>query len=224
MLTLNNIVKGFGKPGAHDYHKVLDGLSLEINKGDTVAITGPSGSGKSTLLNIIGSLDKADEGEVIFNGANIAKYSTKEAEQFRNKHIGFVFQLHHLLPQCTVLENILIPTLPNKNPNKPLERAEAMIKDLGLWERRNDKPNTLSGGECQRTAVIRALINEPSLILADEPTGALDEDNASALMDLLLEIHRTKNTTLLVITHSAELANRMDKVFRLSKGKLIQTK
>lgn len=224
MLTLTNIVKGFGTPGTHDYHKVLDGLSLEINKGNTVAITGPSGSGKSTLFNIIGSLDKADGGELMFNGTDIAKYTAKEAEQFRNKHLGFVFQLHHLLPQCTVLENILIPTLPNKQAGNSLERAEAMIKDLGLWERRNDKPNTLSGGECQRTAVIRALINEPSLILADEPTGALDEDNALALMDLLLDIRRIKNTTLLVITHSDEIANRMDKVFQLRKGKLIQIK
>ena len=224
MLKLEKIQKGFGVPGAHDFHQVLNGLSLAVEKGDAIAITGPSGSGKSTLLNIIGSLDKPDKGTVVFNDINIEKYTAGQLQEFRNSNIGFVFQLHHLFPQCTLFENILIPTLPQKDKKQSNERAEQLIKEMGLWERRNDKPGTLSGGECQRTAVIRALINEPKLILADEPTGALDEENASALIDLLLDINNSTGTTLIVVTHSRELASRMQKVYRISKGKLVQEK
>ncbi|MFB6340612.1 ABC transporter ATP-binding protein [Saccharicrinis sp. FJH62] len=224
MLKLNKIQKGFGTPGAHDYHQVLNELSLDVEKGEAIAITGPSGSGKSTLLNIIGSLDKPDKGSVLFNEQNIENYSTEQLQKFRNSNIGFVFQLHHLFPQCTLFENILIPTLPVKDKSESVKRAENLIKDMGLWDRRNDKPGTLSGGECQRTAVIRALINEPLLLLADEPTGALDEENASALIDLLLEINKKTGTTLIVVTHSMELAGRMQKVYRLTKGKLVQEK
>ncbi|MFB6317468.1 ABC transporter ATP-binding protein [Saccharicrinis sp. FJH54] len=224
MLKLDKIQKGFGTPGAHDYHQVLNDLSLQVEKGEAIAVTGPSGSGKSTLLNIIGSLDRPDKGTVVFNDRNLENFSKDQLQMFRNSNIGFVFQLHHLFPQCTLFENVMIPTLPLKDKSGSAERAEKLIREMGLWDRRNDKPATLSGGECQRTAVIRALINNPSLILADEPTGALDEENAAALIDLLLEINKTTGTTLIVVTHSLELAGRMQKVYRLTKGKLEQKK
>lgn len=224
MLKLRNINKGFGNPGQHDYHKVLTDLSIAVNKGDAIAITGPSGCGKSTLLNIIGSLDKADSGSIEFNGESLNSYSEKQLQHFRNTNIGFVFQLHHLFPQCTVFENVLIPALPKKDKNDSILRAETLIKDMGMWDRRDDKPGTLSGGELQRTAVMRALINQPSLILADEPTGSLDEESAALLIDLLLDINIKTGTTLILVTHSKELAGRMQKIYRLTHGNLEQEK
>lgn len=220
LLKLENITKGYGTPQSANYQLVLNNISLEVQEGESIAIIGPSGSGKTTLLNLIGSLDHPDKGKILFKGLDITGFSKNEIVKFRNKEIGFVFQMHHLLPQCTLLENVLLPTLPNKEDTGAQQRAEALIKKVDLWEHQNKKPQLLSGGECQRAAVVRAMINNPGLLLADEPTGALDHENAVHLMDLLIEINRTDKVTLLMVTHSGELAEKMDKVFRLKDGKL----
>src|SRR5680860_58920 len=180
LLQLKNISKGYGQIGTHSFRPVLNALNLEIGKGEKIAIIGPSGSGKTTLLNLIGALDLPDSGKVLFQGKEINGYTKKELATFRNQHLGFIFQLHHLMPQLTLRENVLLPLLPqgNKISKEQNEWAEYLINKVGIWEQRNQKPSEMSGGECQRTAVVRALINKPELILADEPTGALDEENA----------------------------------------------
>ncbi|MFC2124376.1 ABC transporter ATP-binding protein [Bacteroidota bacterium] len=223
MLKLNNISKSFGSRELGNLRVVLDDVDLEINKGDTISILGPSGSGKSTLLNIIGSLDKPDSGEVVFDGESINTKAENQLSLFRNNEIGFIFQLHHLLPQCTVLENVLIPVLPVKNPDyrkESYQRALDLIKKVGLWDQRDQHPDVLSGGECQRVAVIRALINQPRLLLADEPTGSLDHDNALSIASLLLELNKESDTALLVVTHSNDIASMMDHTYTLNNGKL----
>ena len=185
LLKLTNINKSYGSPETRNYKQVLSNVSLEVNQGETLAILGPSGSGKSTLLNIIGALDTPDTGSFFFNDRSINDLSENQLSTFRNAEIGFVFQSHHLLPQCNVLENVLIPTLSIKDKtfkNECSNRALELIKEVGLWDLRADFPGTLSGGECQRVAVIRALINKPKLLLADEPTGSLDLDNANLLL------------------------------------------
>ena len=221
LLQLQNIVKGYGQPGTHSYRPVLNGLNLELNQGEKVAIVGPSGSGKTTLLNLIGALDLPNSGEILFEGKNITSYSKTELADFRNKHLGFIFQLHYLMPQLTLWENIMLPLLPQgKNISKEQkEWAEHLIQKVGIQEQRNQKPSEMSGGECQRTAVVRALINKPKLILADEPTGALDEDNAAALSELLIRLSDEENVTLVTVTHSTELAGKMDKKYTLKNGK-----
>lgn len=223
LLLLQNISKGYGQIGTHSFRPVLKELNLEIGKGEKIAIVGPSGSGKTTLLNLIGALDLPDLGEVIFDGKNITGYSKKELATFRNQHLGFIFQMHHLMPQLTLWENVLLPLLPqgNKISKEQKEWAEYLIRKVGIWEQRNQKPVELSGGECQRTAVVRALINKPQLILADEPTGALDEENAKALSELLIQLSDEENVTLVTVTHSSELAERMDKKLVLKAGKLV---
>ena len=220
-LQLKNISKGYGEMGTHSFRPVLSELNLEIGKGEKIAIIGPSGSGKTTLLNLIGALDLPDLGEVIFDGKNITGYSKKELATFRNQHLGFIFQLHHLMPQLTLWENVLLPLLPQGKVSKEQkEWAEYLIKKVGIWEQRNQKPSEMSGGECQRTAVVRALINKPELILADEPTGALDEENATALSELLIQLSDDEKITLVTVTHSTELAEQMDKKYILRKGNL----
>jgi lipoprotein-releasing system ATP-binding protein len=220
LLTINKISKAYGTPGTDGYQQVLGDLSLEADHGESLAITGPSGSGKSTLLNLIGSLDKPDRGSIVYQGNDITQLSGKDLAGFRNKQIGFVFQQHHLLPQCTLMENVLLPVLPVKAGPEAAERAESLIKRVGLWEHRHKKPGVLSGGECQRTAVVRALINAPGLLLADEPTGALDHDNSLQLMALLLELNQEEKVSLIVVTHSLELAEKMQSRYKLDKGKL----
>lgn len=309
LFKLNNISKHYGSESEGTLRKVLDGLTLKINEGETIAILGPSGSGKTTLLNIMGTLDRPDSGEVYYRSGklasdesdfdefvkntaeetletdeksgsenispedrkselrafttrpivkikspcsksepvltdeditslgndsgrmqfaptpeeNLVNYSTKQLDSFRNEKIGFVFQMHHLLPQCTLLENILIPTLTindKKIKAERLVRAEELMKRVGIWDQRDQMPGHLSGGECQRAAVVRALINNPGLLLADEPTGALDEDNVSKLALLLLEINKSYGVTLVVVTHSLALASKMDTVYELKNGKL----
>jgi ABC-type lipoprotein export system ATPase subunit len=223
LLEIENIIKEYGVPGMANHRRVLSNLSLTIRRGDSIAITGPSGSGKTTLLNLIAALDQPEQGSIRFNGQELSGFTANEIDRYRNRSIGQVFQLHHLLPQCTLIENVLIPTLANPDKgNRSIyqERAEALIKRMGLWEMRNQYPGELSGGECQRTAVARALINDPDLILADEPTGALDEANALNLIDLLLEINKTDGKTLILVTHSDELARKMAKVASLKEGKL----
>jgi ABC-type lipoprotein export system ATPase subunit len=223
LLQLQNITKGYGEPGTHSYRAVLKELNFEINQGEKVAIVGPSGSGKTTLLNLIGALDQPESGNIFFEGKDITGYSKVELAAFRNKRLGFIFQLHYLMPQLTLWENVLLPLLPqgNKISVEQKEWAEHLIRKVGIWEQRNQKPSEMSGGECQRTAVVRALINKPKLILADEPTGALDEENAVALSELLIQLSDEENVTLVTVTHSSELAARMDKKFTLKIGKLV---
>jgi len=202
---------------------VLDDLSLEVVSGDMLAIVGPSGSGKTTLLNIMSSLDSPDSGSVMLDGVGFSQLSAGELADFRNQKLGFVFQMHHLLPQCTLRENVLIPTLVIKDKQKReqlTKRADELIVRMGLQDQRNQRPGELSGGECQRTAVIRALINSPGIIFADEPTGALDEEHAVQLVELLAEISRTDKVTIVMVTHSLELAGRMNRIYELKHGKL----
>ncbi len=221
LLSLKSITKGFGDPDDPAYRRVLEDLSLDVEQGESIAILGPSGSGKTTLLNIIGGMDHPDQGSVVFNGQEITALSDREMDHFRNKQIGFVFQFHHLLPQCTLLENVLVPTLTDASRGKEKSsRAEGLMKRVGIWDYRDKLPAKLSGGECQRAAVVRAMINSPSLLLADEPTGALDRDNVGAMAELLLDLNREDGLTLLVVTHSAALAGRMGKTMELRNGKL----
>ncbi len=223
LLQLQNITKGYGQPGTHSYRTVLKELNLELKRGEKVAIVGPSGSGKTTLLNLIGALDLPESGKIHFEGADITGYSKTGLATFRNKKLGFIFQLHHLLPQLTLWENVLLPLLPQGSKISKVQKewAEHLIRKVGIWEQRNQKPSEMSGGECQRTAVVRALINKPKLILADEPTGALDEENAAALSELLIQLSYEENVTLVTVTHSSELAEKMDKKYILKNGMLV---
>ncbi len=225
LVRLNNISKSFGSASDGNLRKVLENVSLEFSEGESIAILGPSGSGKTTLLNIIGSLDHPDSGQVYYKDENISGFSETEMNVYRNSQIGFIFQFHHLLPQCTVLENILIPTLAINDKLEKIKRLEytnTLIKRMGLWEQRDQKPGHLSGGECQRIAVIRAMINSPSLLLADEPTGALDTENAEKMADLLSEINKLDKVALVVVTHSRSLAERMHSLYELKNGRLVQ--
>jgi lipoprotein-releasing system ATP-binding protein len=202
---------------------VLRGVTLRMNRGDALAVTGPSGSGKSTLLYIVGTLDEPSSGSVSILGQNPFAKSTAELAAFRNKHIGFIFQDHHLLPQCTVLENVLVPTLPGSGAGEVEEsRARGLLDRVGLAERVTHRPAQLSGGERQRVAVCRALINEPVLLLADEPTGNLDRATAESVGSLLLEMNREQNTLLICVTHSTELASRFPRHAELQDGRLIE--
>ncbi len=203
--------------------RVLDEVDLSMNCGETMAIVGPSGSGKSTLLHLIGALDTPTSGRVLFEGQDLATLSEKERAHLRNLRIGFIFQDHHLLPQCTALENILMPALAGKSRTTTDEtsRALSLLKRVGLSDRANARPGQLSGGERQRIAVVRALINQPVLLLADEPTGALDRKNAEALTDLLVELNAEQNVTLLIVTHAQALAEKMQSMRNLVQGKLV---
>jgi len=223
LLSLEKINKGFGNRDDATFRPVLNELSLEVDEGERIAILGPSGSGKTTLLNLVGGLDTPDEGIVRFRGEDITGYSGQQIDQFRNRQVGFVFQFHHLLPQCTLLENILIPTLVQSDRSsraKSAERAGMLMKRVGIWDLRNKLPGILSGGECQRAAVVRAMINAPSILLADEPTGALDSENVEVMANLLLELNGEDGLTLMVVTHSRELARKMGRTLELRNGKL----
>lgn len=218
ILEINNVYKSYGN------RVILKNISLQINSGETIAITGPSGSGKTSLLNLIGALDKPDKGEIIFNNQNLNLLSGNQIADFRNTQIGFIFQMHYLLPQCSLIENVLIPTLALKNKNEKSEKykkAEELIERAGLLSQINQSPGELSGGECQRAAFVRALINNPKLILADEPTGSLDQESAEKLGTLLLELNKESKTTLLVVTHSSTLAEKMGRTLQLKNGELI---
>lgn len=221
LLKINNISKAYGTPGEADYHPVLNALSLELDAAATLAILGPSGSGKSTLLNILGTLDLPDAGTYMYRERDITAYSGTELDHFRNREIGFVFQFHHLLPQCTVLENVLVPTLMNrKEVNEKKAYAETLLGKVGMMDHAHKLPGQLSGGECQRVAVVRAMINKPSLLLADEPTGALDKKNVGRMTDLLLQMREEEGAALVLVTHSDALAAGMETVYQLDEGKL----
>ena len=216
MLSGKNIYKSYGPI------RVLQGVDIEIQKGEVVSIAGPSGSGKSTLLHILGTLDKADSGTVSMNNTMINSLSPKKMAAFRNKYIGFVFQFHHLLPEFTALENVCIPGwLAGRKKNEVKEEAIKLLNMLGLSHRMENKPNQLSGGEQQRVAVARALINNPDIVMADEPTGNLDSTNAQELHKLFFDLRKQFNQTFLIVTHNEELAKLSDRVLHMKDGKIV---
>jgi len=222
LLKLIEISKRFDAVQSAEHVQVLDRITLEIARAESLAITGPSGSGKSTLLNIIGTLDRPTSGQVLLDGRDLSQLDDLELAAVRNQQIGFVFQSHYLLPQCTVLENVLVPTLASKaaSRNGAEGRARSLLERVGLGARLQHRPGQLSGGERQRAAVVRALINQPKLLLADEPTGALDRASAHELAELLVALNREQGVTLVVVTHALELARRMGRVLVLRDGKL----
>ncbi|MFN3409062.1 MAG: ABC transporter ATP-binding protein [Limisphaerales bacterium] len=240
LLQLDGVSKTYPAPDGGAL-SVLDDITLAVAAGESLAIVGPSGSGKSTLLQIIGTLDRPTRGRVELAGQDLSRLDEMALAAVRNRQIGFVFQSHYLLPHCTVWENVLVPTLANLSPGRPAtlassdgeragvrgrpeesatSRAERLLQRVGLAERFHHFPGQLSGGERQRVAVVRALINRPQLLLADEPTGALDHASADNLGQLLVELNREEGVTLIVVTHSRELAQRMERVLELKDGKL----
>jgi len=223
MVELVGVTKVYGEAGDAGAVQVLKGITLRIEEGRSVVIVGPSGCGKSTLLNIIGGLDHPTSGRMLFDERDLAELDDDELARIRNREIGFVFQLHHLLPQCTVLENVLVPTLAERD-NAPgsdlVDRAKSLLERVGLKDRMLHRPGELSGGQRQRVAVARALINGPKLLLADEPTGSLDEDASQSVADLLVQLNRDEGVTLVVVTHSRDLASRIGHVMELTGGLL----
>lgn len=216
MLSGKNIYKNYGAV------QVLKGVDITIQKGEIVSIVGSSGAGKSTLLHILGTLDKADKGEVNMNNVAVSSLQGKKMAAFRNKHIGFVFQFHHLLPEFTALENVCIPGwLAGRKRKEVEERATELLNMLGLSDRIENKPNQLSGGEQQRVAVARALINNPDIVFADEPTGNLDSANANELHQLFLDLRKRFNQTFLIVTHNEELAKLGDRILYMKDGKMV---
>ena len=221
MIEIQNLVKRYSGP-AGDI-TVLDELELKVLKGDSIAIVGPSGCGKTTLLNILGTLDIPSSGSVSISGKSLEGMDADERARFRNHTLGFVFQQHFLLPQCSVLENVLIPRLAGdweEGEDETRERAKKLIQELGLEHRLDHMPFQLSGGERLRVAVARALINQPALVLADEPTGSLDPSMGDQVADLFAQLNNQHDVTLVTVTHNMALANRMGRVYSLENGKL----
>lgn len=217
-MKLASVTKRYDAPGKPEGLTVLRDVSLEVAPGESLALVGPSGSGKSTLLHIMGTLDRPTSGSVTLGGKDLGALDEQQLVAVRNRQVGFVFQAHYLLPQCTVLENVLVPTLAVSaaaTRDRAGERAERLLKRVGLGERLSHQPGELSGGERQRVAVVRALINQPQLLLADEPTGSLDHASAQELGHLLLELNREEGVTLIIVTHARELARRMARVLEL---------
>ena len=219
MIDAKGIYKSFGNVD------VIKGIDIHIDKGEIVTIVGASGAGKSTLLQIIGTLEKADKGEVFINNRNVNELSSKKLAAFRNKNIGFVFQFHHLLPEFTALENICIPAfIAGETKSNALSKANKLLEYLNLTERANHKPSMLSGGEQQRVAVARALINSPSVILADEPSGNLDSQNAKELHELFFKLREQTGQTFVIVTHNQELAKMADRTLTIKDGKIESNK
>ena len=224
MLELVHVTKTYPSPGDETGVCVLKDINLKVVEGESLTIVGPSGSGKSTLLNMIGALDRPTQGRVLLDGQDLAALDETDLARIRNKQIGFVFQLHHLLPQCTVLENVLVPTLADRQrpaAGELRERATGLLARVELEDFLLHRPGELSGGQRQRVAVVRALINKPRLLLADEPTGSLDKDASENVGDLLAELNRSEKVTLMVVTHSLKLAERMGQVMELKDGLLM---
>ena len=216
MLKAVNITKNYGSL------KVVKGVDLSMDKGEIVAIVGSSGAGKSTLLHILGTLDKPDGGDIIINNNVLNKLSNKALSKFRNKHIGFIFQFHHLLPEFTAIENVCIPAwIAGTSKKQSLDRATELLERLGLKDRMQHKPSTLSGGEQQRVAVARALINQPDIVFADEPTGNLDSENARYLHELLIQLRNEYQQAFLIVTHNDELAASCDRTLHMKDGVFI---
>ena len=215
MIGIKGIKKSFGPL------QVLKGIDLHINKGEVVSIVGPSGAGKTTLLQIMGTLDKADEGAICINGIDISTLKGKKLAEFRNKHIGFVFQFHQLLPEFSAIENVMIPAyIAGMSQKEAKARATELLEFMGLADRANHKPNELSGGEKQRVAVARALVNNPVVILADEPSGSLDSKNKSALHNLFFDLRDKFGQTFVIVTHDETLASITDRTIKMTDGML----
>lgn len=216
MIEIRNITKSFGSL------QVLKGISLHINKGEVVSIVGPSGAGKTTLLQIMGTLDKPDQGEIVIDGIDVSRMSTKKLSDFRNTHIGFIFQFHQLLPEFTAIENIMIPAfIAGKSHREAKKKAEELLSFMGLTDRASHKPNELSGGEKQRVAVARALVNNPAVVLADEPSGSLDTKNKEELHQLFFDLRDKFGQTFVIVTHDEELARITDRTIHLKDGVII---
>lgn len=213
MIQIHQITKSFGSL------QVLKGVDLHVNKGEIVSIVGPSGAGKTTLLQIVGTLDRPDDGSVVIDGTDVFSLKQKELSLFRNQHIGFVFQFHQLLPEFTALENVMLPALiAKKNFRKTENEAKELLDFLGLNDRLTHKPNELSGGEKQRVAVARALMNHPSVILADEPSGSLDSKNREELHRLFFDVRNQFNLTIVIVTHDKELSALSDRIITMKDG------
>ena len=217
MIHLTNIEKSFGSL------EVLKGIDLEINKGEVVSIVGPSGAGKTTLLQIMGTLDRPDSGKVIVDGVDVSTLIQKKLSDFRNQHVGFVFQFHQLLPEFTALENIMIPAfIAGKSQKEAKRRALELLDFMGLTERAEHKPNELSGGEKQRVAVARALVNNPAVILADEPSGSLDTKNKGELHQLFFDLRDKFGQTFVIVTHDEQLASITDRTIHMKDGRILE--
>ena len=215
IIDIQGITKSFGNL------QVLKGIDLKIKKSEVVSIVGPSGAGKTTLLQIIGTLDKPDSGQIIVDGVNVSNLSSKQLSDFRNKHLGFVFQFHQLLPEFTAIENIMIPAyIGGTPPHEARRRAEELLAFMGLSDRATHKPNELSGGEKQRVAVARALINQPAVILADEPSGSLDSKNKTELHQLFFDLRNKFGQTFVIVTHDESLATLTDRTIHLKDGEI----
>ncbi|OGP23325.1 MAG: ABC transporter ATP-binding protein [Deltaproteobacteria bacterium GWC2_56_8] len=219
LITIKGLSKTYG--GAAKKVEVLKSIDLSIKKGETVAIVGASGVGKSTLLNIMGALDRPSSGEVLYNGEPLFKYDDKKLSAFRNRSIGFVFQFHHLLPEFTALENVMLPALiGGASPVLARSKAEALLKEVGLGQRLGHKPGELSGGEQQRTAMVRALVQGPDVLLADEPTGNLDTRTGEEVFELLLALNASRSTTMVIVTHNERLAGRLTRRLKMVDGNI----
>jgi lipoprotein-releasing system ATP-binding protein len=219
ILELGGVTKSYRTPEGVET-PVLRGVDLALGRGESIAIAGPSGCGKSTLLNIIGTLDRPTAGRVVLDGRDVSALSDAELARVRSQVVGFVFQLHHLLPQCSILENVLVPTLVAREDGDAEARGRKLLERVGLGHRLAHRPGQLSGGECQRAAVVRALINRPKLLLADEPTGSLDRTSAESLAGLLGELNKEEGVALVFVTHASDLAARAGKVLELRDGRL----
>jgi lipoprotein-releasing system ATP-binding protein len=230
VLVLEEVRKSFRSPDGRREIPVLKGVSLAVAPGETLAVVGPSGSGKSTLLSLMGALDLPTGGRLILDGRDLSGLSEPELALVRARRVGFVFQFHHLLPQCSVWENVLVPTLAvgrrgghaaeGRPAEEPVARARRLLERVGLGDRLGHRPAELSGGECLRVAVARALVNRPGILLADEPTGSLDAESAERLAEMLVEVNREEGTSLVVVTHAALLADRMQRRYQLRAGVL----
>jgi len=220
IIEINGLEKSYGS-GSNKLN-VLRGIDLDVMKGDAVSITGPSGTGKSTLLNMIGCLDNFDKGSLRLSGHDVSYLSVDELSSFRNRHIGFIFQLHNLLPEFTALENVMIPLLIRRTPSgKARELSMELLKKFDIEDRSSHKPGEMSGGECQRVAVARAIVGEPDLILADEPTGSLDSKNSMILLEILLQLCKEKGSTIVIVTHDMKIAGMTRRKISMLDGVIV---